>query len=80
MKIFKIIFAIATVSIFTIPSCRDTKSKTETTEEHGHEHGADGSHMHDDKVEQEEFTVTKDSLQTKEEKHTHDNGSEHHDH
>ena len=80
MKISKIIFAIVTVSIFTLTSCRDTKSKSETTEEHGHEHEADGNHMHDEKVEQEEFNVTKDSLQIKEEKHTHDEGSEHHDH
>ena len=80
MKISKILFAIVTVSIFTLTSCRDTKSKLETTEEHGHEHDADGNHMHDEKVEQEEFNVTKDSLQIKEEKHTHDEGSEHHDH
>ena len=80
MKITKIILAIATVSIFTITSCRETKSNTETTEEHGHEHGAEGNHLHDENVEQEEFSITKDSLQTKEETHTHDNDSEHHDH
>jgi hypothetical protein len=80
MKISKLIFAIATISIFTLTSCRDTTSKSETSEEHGHEHDADGNHMNDEKVEQEEFTVNKDSLQTKEETHTHDDGSEHHDH
>ena len=80
MKISKIILAIATVTIFTIISCKDTKSKSETTEEHGHEHDADGNHLSEENVEQEEFSVTKDSLQTKEETHTHDDDSEHHDH
>ena len=89
MKISKIILAIATVLIFTITSCRDTKSKSETTEEHGHEHGADGNHMQDENVEQEEFQVGKDSLDTKTEEqghehdsetHKHDDDSDHHDH
>jgi len=80
MKISKLLFAIATVSIFTLTSCKDTKSKIETTEEHGHEHDADGNHMHDETVEQEEFTVEKDSLQIKEETHSHDNSEEQHKH
>jgi len=80
MKISKLLFAIATVSIFTITSCKDTKSKSETIEEQGHEHDADGNHMNNETVEQEEFNVTTDSLQTKEETHSHDNGDEHHNH
>ena len=50
MRISKIIFAILTVSIFTMTSCRDTKSKTETTEEHGHDHDADGNHTGDETI------------------------------
>ena len=65
MRISKIIFAILTVSIFTMTSCRDTKSKTETTEEHGHDHDADGNHMGDETIEQEEFQVEKDSMEMK---------------
>lgn len=38
MKIFKIIFVIAIVSIFTITSCKDTKPKSETTEDYSHAH------------------------------------------
>lgn len=45
MKISKIIFAIAIVSIFTITSCEATKSKSETTEVHSHEHDADETHV-----------------------------------
>jgi zinc transport system substrate-binding protein len=43
MKISKIIFAIAIASTFIVSSCRDTK--TEATDDHGHEHDADGGHM-----------------------------------
>ena len=78
MKISKIIFALATVSIFTITSCRDTKSKTETIEEH--EHDEKGNHLHDETIEQEEFQVEKDSMEIKTETHKHDDGSENHDH
>ena len=56
MKILKIIFAIATVSIFTLTSCKDTKSNSETTEEQGHEHDEDGNHK-EEVVNQEEFNV-----------------------
>lgn len=80
MKISKLLFAIAIVSIFTLTSCKDTKSKSETTEEHGHEHDADGNHMNNETVEQEEFTVKKDSLQIKEDTHSHDNSEEQHKH
>lgn len=45
MKISKIIFAIAIVSIFTITSCKDTKPKSETTEEHSHEHDVNETHV-----------------------------------
>jgi len=47
----------AIVSTFLLTSCGDIKSKTETTEDHGHEHNADGTHKQDEVVEQEEFTV-----------------------
>jgi len=65
MKISKIIFAIATVSIFTLTSCKDTKPNSETTEEHGHEHDADGNHK-EEAVNQEEFIVNGTSETTEE--------------
>lgn len=55
MKISKIIFTIAIASTFLVSSCRDTK--TEATDDHGHEHDADGGHMDEEDVEQEEFEV-----------------------
>lgn len=78
MNISKIIFAIAIASTFLVTSCRETKK--EATDDHGHEHNADGSHMNEEKVEQEEFQVEPDSMEMKQETHTHDNGDEHHDH
>lgn len=78
MKISKIIFAIATVSIFAMTSCGNTNP--ESTEEHGHEHDADGGHMQHEGVEQEEFQVEKDTTEIKTETHKHDDGSDHHDH
>jgi hypothetical protein len=79
MKISKSIFAIAIAFTFLMASCRETPSKKEeSTEEHGHEHDADGKHMHDETIEQEEFQVEKDSIKT--ETHKHDDGAEHHDH
>jgi hypothetical protein len=65
MRYSKIIFAIATVSIFTLTSCKDTKSNSETTEEHGHEHDADGNHK-EEIVNQEEFNVNGTSETTEE--------------
>ena len=79
-KISKLILAIATVSIFTLTSCRDTKSNSETTDDHGHEHDADGNHFENEKIEQEAFEVGKDTMKIKTETHRHDDGSEHHDH
>jgi hypothetical protein len=76
-KISKIIFALMIGSMVTI-SCGDTKTKT--TEDHGHEHDADGNHMNDEKIEQEEFQVEKDSTEIKPEIHKHEDGAEHHDH
>ena len=76
-KISKIIIALMIGSMVTI-SCGDTKTKT--TEDHGHEHDADGNHMNDEKIEQEEFQVEKDSTEIKPEIHKHEDGSEHHDH
>jgi len=57
MKISKILFIIATGTIITITSCKETNTKTETIEEHGHEHDADGNHKEDKVVGQEEFNV-----------------------
>ena len=57
MKISKTIFTIAIASTFLLGACGDSKSKTETTEEHGHEHNADGTHKEEGTVEQEEFVV-----------------------
>ncbi len=53
MKILKILFIIAIVSMVTITSCKDTKAKKETTEEHD----KDGKHIQDKVVGQEEFNV-----------------------
>ena len=92
MKISKIIFAIAIGSMIIVTSCRDTK--TESTDDHGHGNNEDGSHMDDETINQEEFQVGKDSMETKSndhdsdgnhlddgsETHKHDDGSEHHDH
>jgi len=74
MKISKIIFAIAIASTFLVSSCRDTK--TESSDDHGHEHNADGGHMQDEKVEQEEFQVGKDSMETNTEEHGHEHGTD----
>jgi len=78
MKISKIIFAIAIVSTFLVTSCRD--KKTESTDDHGHEHNKDGSHMNDETIEQEEFHVEKDTTEIKTDTHKHNDGAEHHDH
>lgn len=83
MKISKSIFATVIAINFLMASCRETPSKNEeSTEEHGHEHDADGNHMDAEQVEQEEFTVDSTSTEMKKEDnaHTHDDGSEHHDH
>ncbi len=74
MKISRSIFATAIAITFLMASCRETPSKKqESTKEHGHEHDADGSHMQDETVEQEEFQVGKDSMETKPEEHGHEN-------
>jgi len=78
-KISKVIFVIAIGSMLSVTSCRDKKTKTETTEEHGHKHDADGNHINET-IEQEEFQVEKDSMEINAETHKHDNGAEHHDH
>ncbi|MFN4764560.1 hypothetical protein ACKGJN_15630 [Gillisia sp. Q332] len=78
MKISKVLFAITIASTFLVTSCRDTKNQP--TDDHGHEHDADGGHMHDEIIEQEEFQVEKDSMEIKTESHKHDDGAEHHDH
>ncbi|OUR91927.1 hypothetical protein A9Q87_08990 [Flavobacteriales bacterium 34_180_T64] len=65
MKISNILFAVATVTIFTLTSCKDSKSNSETTEENGHEHDADGNHK-EEVVNQEEFNVNGASETTEE--------------
>jgi len=77
-KISNIIFALAIGAMITVTSCRD--KKTESTDDHGHEHNSDGSHMNDETIEQEEFKVGTDSIEIKNETHSHNNGAEHHDH
>jgi hypothetical protein len=79
-KISKTIFALAIGAMITVTSCRDTKTNTETTEEHGHEHDTDGGHMNDETIEQEEFQVEKVSTEKKTDTHTHNDGAEQHDH
>jgi len=78
MKISKIIFAVATVSIFSLTSCRDTK--TQITDDHGHKHDSEGNYLETEKVDQEEFQVQKDTIEIKKETHSHDNDSDHQDH
>lgn len=73
MKISNIIFAIAIASAFFVTSCRETK--TESTDDHGHEHNADGSHT-EETIEQEEFKVGTDSMETKTKDHAHDHESD----
>ena len=80
MKISKIIFALTTIIFFTITSCNNTKSKSEKHEEHIHQHDADGNHLLENNVEQEEFSIAKDSLQTNEETHPHEKGKGNHNH
>ncbi len=87
MKISKIIFAVATISIYLLVSCKEAPSKkgdetVPTTEEHGHEHGNDDSHKHEETIKQEEFTVAKDTLDIKAESdtHKHNDGSDHKSH
>ena len=80
MKISKIIFALTTIILFTITSCSDTKLKSEKNEEHHHQHDADGNHMTERNVVQEEFSVAKDSLQLKEDMHMHEKGKGNHSH
>ncbi|MDP3352981.1 MAG: hypothetical protein Q8S44_04500 [Flavobacteriaceae bacterium] len=80
MKTVKTIFALAFGIMVTLTSCGDTKTKTETTEDHGHEHDEDGKHKEEKVIGQEEFKVDKDSLDTKEEIHTHDDSKENHNH
>ncbi|RXG22789.1 MULTISPECIES: hypothetical protein [Flavobacteriaceae] len=72
-KISKSIFAIAIASTFLVTSCRETK--TENTDDHGHEHNEDGSHT-EETIELEEFKVGTDSMETKTEEHGHDHDSE----
>lgn len=74
MNISKIIFAIAIASTFLVSGCRDTK--TESTDDHGHEHNEDGTHMNKENVVQEEFQVGKDSMETMKEEHGHDHDSD----
>tara|TARA_B100002049_G_scaffold182219_1_gene139225 strand:- start:4829 stop:5119 length:291 start_codon:yes stop_codon:yes gene_type:complete len=74
MKISKIIFAIAIASTFLVSSCRETK--TESIDDHGHEHNPDGSHMDDEAIDQEEFKVGTDSMETKTDDHGHDHDLE----
>lgn len=92
MKYSKTILAIAVAATFFVASCRDTPSKsTEAAEEHGHPHPEDDhGHSHDedghghphDEVEQEEFTIdsTATDAESNPDTHTHDDGSEHHNH
>ena len=73
MKISKIIFSIAIASTLLVTSCRETTK--EATDDHGHEHKEDGSHM-EETIEQEEFKVGTDSMETKTKEHGHDHDSE----
>lgn len=79
MKISNIIIAL-TIVLFA--SCGGNQVKEHghehNNEEHGHQHGEGEHHEHH---EQEEFTISSDSVKTPEPSHhTHDDGSEHHNH
>lgn len=74
MKISKLIYAITIGSMITMTACRDTK--TNSGDDHGHQHNPDGSHMDDEPIEQEEFQVGKDSMETNSEEHGHDHGTD----
>jgi hypothetical protein len=94
MKISRIAIAIVTVSTFLMTSCNDSELKSETTEEHGHEHDENGNHINEETIGQEEFVVDMDSIETTHQHHKgdthsssgdskthkHDDGSEHKDH
>lgn len=75
----KYIMALIVITALSFTGCRDTK-KEEAKDEHGHEHNEDGTHINEEKVEQEEFQVETDSMEIKEETHTQDKGEAHHDH
>tara|TARA_B110000211_G_scaffold229852_1_gene288314 strand:- start:2341 stop:2568 length:228 start_codon:yes stop_codon:yes gene_type:complete len=75
MKISNIIIAAA---IFLLASCNGNQTNEHglDAQEHGHEHG-EGEQHH----EQEEFTMSGDSVKVEEPTHyTHEDGSEHHNH
>jgi len=79
MKISKTIFAIAVASTFLVTSCRDTKNQG--TDDHGHEHNPDGSHMEEETINQEEFEVGKDAMEqnANDQGHDHDSDGNHSD-
>lgn len=78
--ITKYLMALMVITAISFTGCRETK-KEETKNDHGHEHNADGTHSDEkEAVKQEEFQVETDSMEIKEETHTHDNGEAHHDH
>jgi len=79
MKISNMIIAAA---IFLLSSCNGNQTNEHGNEhdaqEHGHEHGEGEQHEHH---EQEEFTISADSVKVEEPTHhTHEDRSEHHNH
>ncbi|MFV0573526.1 MAG: hypothetical protein ACK5M1_14050 [Xanthomarina gelatinilytica] len=78
--ISKYLMALMVITAIGFTGCRETK-KEQTEEEYGHSHdeGSDHTHEHEE-VNQEEFTVGKDTTKAEEKTHTHDNGETHHDH
>lgn len=79
MKISNIIIAAA---ISLLASCNGNQANEHghehNAQEHGHEHGEGEQHEHH---EQEEFTISTDSVKIeKPANHTHEDGSEHHNH
>lgn len=69
----KYLLSILVITAISFAGCRETKKEKEQQDDHGHSH-------EQEEVKQEEFTVGKDSLESKENTHTHDKGGEHHDH
>ena len=72
----KTIMALIVMAAISFTGCRETK-KEEAQDDHGHEHNPDGSHMEQEDLKQEEFTVGQDTLQKEEHGHSHDDDHGH---
>lgn len=80
MKISNIIFI---ASILILASCSGNEAKEHghehKTEEHGHEHNGE-EHNHHEEIQQEEFTISGDSIQIEAPAHNHPHNDENEQH